>query len=284
MKAVLTSLIGFLMVISTTSVAHEAYSLTPPKVSVQLWSVKDQLKDDFEATVEALAQMGFDGVEFAGDFGPFNEDANGLRLYLDSLGMVASGAHVSFEQLNDESFTETVAFYQALGTKVLIVGWDKRAWDPKGIDFVVNELNRISLKLKPLGIKFGFHNHEHEFNGFKGTTFWDYLAENTLQDVILQQDVGWTTYAGRDPIEYVRRYPGRTITTHYKVKLPERVEGKLPIIGQDTIDWLALTKANIAVGGTQWLVVEQEEYPNGLTPLQAVEKSKLGLDNILKQL
>ena len=68
------------------------------------------------------------------------------------------------------------------------------------------------------------------------------------------------------------------------MKLPEGTKGKLPIIGQDTIDWLNLTKANMTVGGTLWLVVEQEEYPNGLTPLQAVEKSKLGLDKILTNL
>jgi sugar phosphate isomerase/epimerase len=84
-----------------------------------------------------------------------------------------------------------------------------------------------------------------------------------------------------DPVEYVRRYPGRTLTTHYKVRLPEGTKGKLPIIGQDTIDWPALIQANIEVGGTRWLVVEQEEYPNDLTPMQAVEMSKKGLDTYL---
>jgi hypothetical protein len=68
------------------------------------------------------------------------------------------------------------------------------------------------------------------------------------------------------------------------VRLPEGTQGKLPIIGKDTIDWLNLSKTNIAVGGTLWFVVEQEEYPNGLTPLQAVEQSKIGLDKVLKDL
>jgi len=148
----------------------------------------------------------------------------------------------------------------------------------------VSELNELTIKLAPLGMKTGFHNHDKEFNEYNNSTYWDYLALNTSSEVILQQDVGWTTYAGKDPVEYVKRYPGRTITTHYKVRLPEGTEGKLPIIGQDTIDWLNLTKANIAVGGTLWIVVEQEEYPNGLTPLQAVEKSKLGLEKILQNL
>ena len=109
------------------------------------------------------------------------------------------------------------------------------------------------------------------------------MAKNTIQDVVLQQDVGWTTYAGKNPIEYVERYPGRTLTTHYKASLPKGTQGKLPIIGEDTIDWLNLIKSNMSVGGTLLLVVEQEEYPNGLTPLQAVRKSKQGLDKILKQ-
>ena len=79
----------------------------------------------------------------------------------------------------------------------------------------------------------------------------------------------------------MKRYPSRTLTTHYKVKLAEGVKRKQPFIGQDTIDWLNLSKINIAVGGTLWFVVEQEEYPNGLTPLEAVKQSKMVLDKIL---
>jgi len=282
MKFITPLLIGLLM-LSTNSFAHNK-GKNMPQLSVQLWSVKDEVKADFKGTLKQLADMGFSGVEFANEFGEFTGDAKAIKAVLDELGLKGSGAHITFEQLNDENFTATVKFYQTLGVEILIVPWDDRAWHPEGIDEVVSLLNSLSKKLAPLGMKTGFHNHELEFNDFKGMTYWDYLAKNTSQEVVLQQDVGWTTYAGKDPIEYVKRYPGRTLTTHYKVRLPEGTQGKLPIIGQDTIDWLNLSKANIAVGGTLWFVVEQEEYPNGLTPLQAVKKSKMGLDKILKQL
>jgi len=255
-----------------------------PKLSVQLWSVKDVISEDFSGTLKKLAQMGFAGVEFANEFGPYANDPKGLKAFLDSLNLQASGAHVSFEQLNQENFQKTVNFYQQLNVDTLIIGWDERAWHPQGIKEVVKLLNDLDKKLAPYNIKTGFHNHDHEFNDFQGTTYWDYLATNTADSVVLQQDVGWTTYAGKDPIEYVKRYPGRTLTTHYKVRLPKGTKGKLPIIGQDTIDWLNLSKANIAVGGTLWFVIEQEEYPNGLTSLQAVKKSKDGLDIILQKL
>ena len=252
-----------------------------PQLSVQLWSVKNEVKADFKGTLQALANMGFKGVEFAGEFGEFSENPTGLKSLLDELGLQVSGAHVHFDKLSGDNLAKTVAFYQAIGCTSLIVPFDERAFSPVGVHQVVNELNTLSEELAKVGMQIGYHNHAQEFNGFEQSTYWDFIAQNTHQNVILQLDVGWVTFAGMDPVEYVRRYPGRTLTTHYKVRLPEGTKGKLPIIGQDTIDWLALIQANIEVGGTRWLVVEQEEYPNGLTPMQAVEMSKKGLDTYL---
>ncbi|MCJ8295406.1 MAG: sugar phosphate isomerase/epimerase [Colwellia sp.] len=255
-----------------------------PQLSVQLWSVKDVISKDFNGTLKTLADMGFAGVEFAGEFGPYANDAKALKNFLDSINLKASGAHVSFEQLNHDNFDKTVAFYQQLNLDTLIIGWDERAWHPQGIKEVVKLLNQLDKKLAPYEIKTGFHNHNHEFDDYQGTTYWDYLAVNTADSVVLQQDVGWTTYAGKDAVAYVKKYPNRTLTTHYKVRIPEGVTGKQPIIGQDTIDWLSLLKANISVGGTKWIVVEQEEYPNGLSSLAAVALSKKGLEQYIKQL
>lgn len=277
-------LLGCFTLLSASVQADIVNEAVMPKISVQLWSVKDNVKDDFKPTLAELAKMGFDGIEFAGEFGPFKTQPAKLKHYLNSLDLEVSGAHMGFEQLSDANFDATVAFYKAIGTSMLIVPWDERAWHPEGVKEVVAQLNQLAKKLKPHNMRIGFHNHDQEFNHFQGTTYWDYIAQNTSPDVVLQQDVGWTTYAGKDPIEYVKRYPGRTLTTHYKVRLPKGTEGKLPIIGQDTIDWLNLTKTNIAVGGTLWIVVEQEEYPNGLSPMQAVAASKKGLDTVLKQL
>jgi sugar phosphate isomerase/epimerase len=274
------TLVFVAMLLSCMVCASDVKTLSP-QISVQLWSVKTPLNEDYVGTLRALSKMGFQGVEFAGVFGPYADDPQGLKDLLDSLGLKGSGAHVPFALLNAENFAKTVAFFKTLEVDMLIIPWDERAWDPKGILEVVASLTQLSKQLAEHGMKVGFHNHNHEFEEFQGSTYWDYLAQHTPQDVVLQQDVGWTTYAGKDPVEYVRRYPGRTLTTHYKVRLPEGTVGKLPIIGQDTIDWPALIQANIEVGGTRWLVVEQEEYPNGLSPLEAVQASKQGLDKFL---
>jgi sugar phosphate isomerase/epimerase len=242
------------------------------------------VKADVKGTLQVLANMGFKGVEFAGEFGEFSDNPAGLKALLDELGLQVSGAHVHFDKLNELNFAKTVAFYQAIGCTSLIVPYDERAFSPDGVRQVVLELNALSTKLAKAGMQIGYHNHALEVNDFEGSTYWDFIAQSTNKSVILQLDAGWVTYAGKDPVEYVKRYPGRTLTTHYKVKLPEGSEGKLPIIGQDTIDWAALIKANMEVGGTLWLVVEQEEYPNGLTPIEAVEASKNGLDKYLNKI
>lgn len=273
-------------IIDNKQTQPDATASTPQaaKVSVQLWSVKDTLKQDFKGTLRQLANMGFEGVEFAGEFGPYKHDPKGLKSYLDSLGLQASGAHIDFKQFSDEQFADSVHFYQTLGVKYLIDPWEKRAWDHTQVASVVDDLNRLADKLEPYNMQIGYHNHQHEFADYKESTFWDYIAENTKSNVVLQQDVGWTSFAGKDPVSYVKKYPNRTITTHYKVVIPEQNSADLsPIIGQNNgIDWYNLTQALYTDGGVQWIVLEQEDYPEGLTPLQSVKLSKLNLDKILQ--
>jgi sugar phosphate isomerase/epimerase len=251
-----------------------------PGTSVQLYSVRDALGEDFKGTLTQIAGMGFDAVEFAGVFGPYENDPEGLKAFLDGLGLQVSAAHVSFEKLNDDNFAATTNFYQRLGTDTLIVPWDERAWSPDGVEWVAATLTALSGKLAPLGLRTGWHNHDKEFDAYMGTTYWDYIADNTPPEVVLQQDVGWTRIAGKDAAAYVRKHPGRTLTTHIKAKIPEGVDAK-PLIGQDDYDWPAVITALLEAGGTQWFVVEQEDYPDGMTSLEAVKVSKDGFDAYL---
>jgi sugar phosphate isomerase/epimerase len=274
--------VSFVAAISLLSAG--VYADNHPKLSVQLWSVKEDVAKDFEGTLKKLAAMGFQGVEFAGNFGPYADNPEGLKKFLKDNGLEVSGAHVGFAGLNDENFDKTVAFFKTLGAKYLVVPMDQRAFSPDGIDAVVAELTANAAKLKAHGLYTGYHNHAPEFADFKGTTYWDYLATNTPKDVILQLDIAWAAMAGKDPAEYVRKYPGRTITTHFKAAVPTETAGKRVIIGEDLVDWKNLINATREVGGTQWYVVEQEIYPDNLAPMEAIELSLNGLKKILAEM
>lgn len=253
---------------------------TKPRIGVQLWSVKDEIKQDFEGTLTKIAQLGFQGVEFAGEFGPYKDNPAGLKAFLDKNKLACAGAHTQFDKLTPEQIDATTAFYKTLGCNNLIISMDKRAFTLDGSSEVSKDLASLTGKLASRGMNIGYHNHAEEFAGEAGKTPWDNIARNTPKATIMQQDVGWTTVAGKDPIAYVKKYPGRTVSTHFKAKFGPGQTGT-PIIGQDKTDWAGLTKAARTVGGTDWLIIEQEEYPNGMGQLESVAASLKGLQAVL---
>ena len=277
-KLILTSL----LLINFVTVG---YAQTDPKVSVQLWSVKNELKADFNGTIKALAAMGFDGVELAGEFAEYHDQPAAMANFIASQGVTISGAHIGWEALSEDEFEKTVSFYKAAKVDSLIISWDSRAFSAETVQQTIDDLNRFNTKLMPLGFKFGYHNHAEEFSAFKSHTLWDQIAVSTSNSVVMQLDAGWANVAGKNPSLVVRKHPGRTDSIHYKAKLTNKEKvnntGKRPIIGEDSINWGELIKANREVGATRWIIVEQEDYPEGLKPLEAVALSKKGLDDFL---
>jgi sugar phosphate isomerase/epimerase len=252
-----------------------------PRLGVQLWSVKDEIKQDFEGTMTKLAQLGLQGVEFAGEFGPYKDNPAGLKAFMDKTHLQCAGAHMHFDALAADRFEATTAFYKTLGCSNLVISMDARGATTAQSAEMSKELTALSGKLAAKGMRIGYHNHAQEMRGEVGNTPWDVIAKNTPKTAILQQDVGWTTFAGKDPVAYVRKYPGRTITTHYKAKFVEGAAAGTPIIGQDKTDWVGLTRAVRQVGNTDWIIIEQEEYPNGMGQLETVAASLKGLQAVL---
>ncbi len=274
------SLVCLLTMFALLGLPASANTIDTVKVSVQLWSVKDELKQDFNGTLTALSKMGFDGVEFAGDFGPYKNNPSKLKHHLAQLNLVASNAHIGFDALSDASIMRTLLFYKTLGVDTLFVPWDERAWDPNQVQSFIAQLNKVNETAQRFGMSIGFHNHNREFEQFNQATFWDNIASNTPNSMPLQLDIGWVHYANKDPIYYIKKYPGRTLATHLKVRTHEE-DTLSPIFGENDYPWQKIIKSLLIDGGVEWLVIEQEEYPQGLTPLQSVAKSKTNLDNIL---
>lgn len=255
---------------------------TSPRFGVQLWSVKDEVKQDFEGTLRKIAALGFDGVEFAGDAGPYAKDAPGLRALLDKTGLQCAGAHLDFESLGAARFDATTAFYKTAGCSTLVIAFDTRAAGTAGAAGVAKDLSALSAKLAPLGLRIGYHNHGEEMTGPGGQTPWDVIARGTPRAVVLQQDIGWTTFAGKDPVSLIARYPGRTVSAHFKAKFLKG-SGGTALIGRDRTDWRAIASAAASVGGAEWIILEQEEYPSGMGQLEALAASWTGLRAALKK-
>ncbi len=260
---------------------RDATGAAPIPIAVQLYSVREACRADFDAALAQVAAMGVAGVEFAGYYHYEDRPAD-LRRRLDDLNLKAAGTHVRTSAFSADAISRTIEFHQAIGCRFLIVPSDDAFTDPERSRALAEVFNRTAERLKPLGMACGFHNHKSEFGTDGGKTWWDLFAERTTPDVILQQDCGWTTMAGLDPAALIRRHPGRTKSTHFKpVVLPQHAQARKALIGEDSVDWAAVYAACASVGGTEWVVVEQEEYPDGCSPMACTRQSLAGLRTIV---
>jgi sugar phosphate isomerase/epimerase len=251
-----------------------------PSIAVQLYSVRQECQRDLDAALEQVAAMGFAGVEFAGYF-KYAGRASDLKSRLEALKLNAAGTHIGLATLQGDALKSTIDFHQTIGCRFLIVPGTPAFTDPEKSKELADTFNRLAETLKPLGMACGYHNHVGEFKKDGDKTYWDLFAERTSRDVILQQDCGWTLAAGFDPVSYIRKYPGRTRTVHFKPMVREGETGKKAILGQDSADWSAIYAACTSVGGTEWIVVEQEIYPDGKTPMECTRESLAGLKKLL---
>lgn len=249
-------------------------------VALQLYSVRNDCAKDFDATLAQVAKLGFDGVEFAG-YHSYNGKPKELRQRLDDLNLKVAATHIGTNTFRDDALQRTIEFHQVIGCKFLIVPGDRDFTHPERSKPLAETFNKTAEVLKPLGMACGYHNHTGEFKKDGDKTFWDLFAERTTHDVILQQDCGWTAAAGLDPVAMMKRYPGRMRSTHFKPTVVGNDSSKKAFLGQDSVDWAAVIAGCREFGGTEWITLEQEQYPDGKSPMEASAISFEALKKLL---
>jgi len=135
---------------------------------------------------------------------------------------------------------------------------------------VAETLNQAAEKLKPLGLRTGFHNHQMEFIPVEGRRPIEVLAASTTKDVALQLDVGTCLDAGSDPVAWINKNPGRIASMHCKDWSPDSAKGYRVLFGEGVAPWTKIFQAAEKTGGIEYYLIEQEgsEY----SPLETVER------------
>lgn len=270
-------------VLAATAAGMSSYAFAAKKklpIAVQLYSVRDDCGKDFDAALEKIAKMGFKGVEFAG-YHNYGGKAKELRKRLDDLNLKAVGTHIGTGSFRGDELKKTIEFHQIIGCRFLIVPGDGDFTNPEKSKALAETFNKTAEVLKPLRMACGYHNHTGEFKKDGDTTYWDLFAQRTTKDVVLQQDCGWTFAAGLDPVELMKRYPGRMKSTHFKPTVVGDDKTKKAILGQDSVNWPAVYAACCDFGGTEWITIEQETYPDGKPAMECTALSLAGLKKII---
>lgn len=229
---------------------------------------------DLPAVLQAVAKIGYKGVEFAGYYG---RDAAQLRKLLDDNGLKCCGTHIGLDTLQGDKLSKTVEFNKTLGNPFLIVSWMPTPTTLAAAIQVAKDFNALAAKVKPEGMRVGYHAHGGDFHKIEGQTFWDIFFSNTDPQVVMQLDVGNCIDGGGDPYAILKKFPGRAATIHIKE------HGGKPgaAIGDGKVKWDQIFRLCEKPGGTQWYIVEQEGY-GSTTPLQSVEKCFENLRNMGK--
>jgi sugar phosphate isomerase/epimerase len=235
-------------------------------IALQLYSVREDCQRDFAGALKAVAKMGYEGVEFAGIYGPSPTET---RKMLDALGLKVAGAHIGLDALLGDQFKRTVEFHRTLGNQFLIAPGlpeerrnSKAAWRETGRLF-----SEIAEKLKSFGMKPGSHNHAVEVSPIEGEIAWDVFFSNCSPAVVMQLDTGNALHAGMDPVRMLEKHPGRAVTVHLK---EDSKTNDKALVGEGDVRWTDVFTLCETTGATQWYIVEQESYP--YSPLECVDR------------
>jgi len=248
------------------------------KTGMQLYCVREECAVDFAGTLKQVSQAGFQGVEFA-DY--FNFSAPEIRKMLDDNGLDVCGTHIHKETLMGDELQKTIEFNSIIKNKYLIIRSFSEELKEKSAAWyqLAADLNTIAEKLKPHAMRVGYHNHDYEFYKLdNGEIAWDILADNTSKEVILQLDTCNSARAGVNPLDYIKRNPGRTVTSHLK---PFSKTNPKAYIGQDDIDWKQALELYEKISGIDWYIMEYEEEVENTTPLESLKKNRENLIRIL---
>jgi len=228
-------------------------------VGLELYSVRDELKRDPEATIRAVAQMGYQVVEFYAPYYDWDPaQARQMRKLLDDLGLKCYSTHNNEDYLQPGKIGHARDLNLILGSKYVVQAWSDPKPNPDDWKAVADNLNAAAAKLAPDGLKVGYHNHDAEWKAVGGKRPMDVLAVNTNPAVMLQLDVGTCLAAGADPVAWIRSNPGRIKSIHCKDWSPKSGEGYSVLFGEGVADWKGIFQAAESVGGVEYYLIEQE--------------------------
>jgi sugar phosphate isomerase/epimerase len=223
-------------------------------VGVQLYTVRDLMKADFEGTLAAVAKAGYQEVEFAGYFGRTPAQ---VKAALQAAGLAAPSAHVPLPATDDE-WSAAIEIAEEIGLKYLVVPSVPKDNRTTLADWqeLAKKFNRLGEATRKKGIQFAYHNHEYEFVMTGERLPYDVLLEGTERELVaFEMDIFWIRRGGQDPLAYFKKWKGRFPMVHVK---DMTLDEKMVDVGAGVIDWQAIYAARKEAGIRHWFVEHDE--------------------------
>ena len=256
-------------------------------IALQLYSVREELEQDFIGTLKAVKEMGYDGVEMAG-LG--HRDPLEVKKILEDIGLVCMSSHAPTDEMQKDG---ALARYKALGCDYVVVPWMSYGSRHQRLQENLDLIRTLAENAKKEGLTLLYHNHDFEFEKEDGKCILDIIYDTIPADLLKTQlDTCWVNFASMSPVEYLNKYAGRSPLVHIKdyweaegnTGVPYDLIGKsredrenegfiFKPVGHGIQDIPAILEASKAAGA-KWVIVEQAESPEH----GALESAKMSID------
>ena len=263
--------------------AHAGSANGKKKIALQMYSLREDLKKDLKGTIAKMGKMGYTELEAAGfDNGKFyGMEPEAFKALIEANGMKLISSHAGPNYTGDQASWDAAMTWWDMAIDahkragcLYIVKPSMGEYPYKNLESIKKTceyFNAIGEKCNTKGIRFGYHNHNHEFTKISDgdELVYDFMVKNTdPKKVMFEMDVYWVTKGGQKPVEYFNKYPKRFELLHIKDEKEVGASGE--------IDFKAIYE-NKDKAGTKFAIVEVEQY--SFEPLVSVQKSIDFLNN-----
>ncbi|MBV8550784.1 MAG: sugar phosphate isomerase/epimerase [Acidobacteriaceae bacterium] len=227
-------------------------------IGLELYSVREELAKDPTGTLQGVAKMGYECVEFFAPYYDWTPDqAKEIRKQLDDLKLKCYSTHNGPKSFTPEGIGHAIELNQILGTRFIVLaspGHKLTTIDE--YKQLADTLNQGNKTMSSQGLHAGYHNHDAEWIPINGTKPLAVIADNTDKSIMLQLDVGTCVATGNDPVAWINAHPGRIKSLHLKEWSPQ--QGYKVLFGEGVAPWKQIFAAAEKKGGVEYYLIEQE--------------------------
>lgn len=287
------------------------------KIGLALYSLLEELKQDYMGTLEKVAALGFKYIEYVGT--PLGEDGKPVATpeeignKVRELGLIPISSHV---MMNAESnLDQLIEDNVKMGSQAIIMPLAPMP-SKEAVVALAALCNEAGRKAKEKGMAFYYHNHFHEFVQFEGKYALEWLLELTDPELVsIELDTYWVKRSGIDPIDMIKKLGARCTRIHQKdlnketteldlvQYLPETVTmealfgtfqsktvpSDIVPVGTGALDIAGICAVTEELNYAEYIIIEldsvstmtEESHGEGLSPLESVALSLKNLSEII---
>lgn len=235
-------------------------------IGLQLYTFRKELLADAMGTLKQVAALGIKQIESASsDKGHYyGLSAKEMKKACKDLGMTLRSGHVHIDDKWQQTINEAVESGQEY---VICSTMPSPGQTVDNYKKAAEAFNKAGEECKKAGLKFGYHNHDAEFEKDNGQILYDTLLANTQADLVhMEMDLGWVIAGGQNPLDYFANYPGRFPLWHLKDM--DTIKKHSVEFGKGQLDIAGILKHR-QQAGLKYIFIEQEEFAS--TPAESIK-------------